>query len=173
VRFDPFAAETWERVDYDILNMGGFRLYQRTDLLQEDIAKLVAISYRVFDFDCTEWSTEAIMHSQLAARLEFPEHYGKNLDALSDCLRDFPFLQNEACALVLRRFDNLVNREHDLAATFLHIIAWAEWEFLLTDRRLVCLLQSNDSSLDSKLPESLGGRGAQWNQAEFLKSNRG
>jgi RNAse (barnase) inhibitor barstar len=172
VRFDPSARETWERVDYNILNMGGFCLYKRTDLLEDGIAGLVAISYRIFDFDCTDWSNDAIMHSQLAARLEFPEYYGRNLDALSECLGDFPFLQNEAAALVLRRFDDLFNREPELAATLLHIIASAEWEFLLTERRLVCLLQSNDPWLHSKLPQSLGRRGAHWNHAEFLDANR-
>jgi hypothetical protein len=28
------------------------------------------------------------MHSDLAALLEFPDYYGRNLDALNDCLRD-------------------------------------------------------------------------------------
>ena len=172
MRFDRFAPETWERIDYDILNTGGFRLYKRTDLLQEDMAGLGALSYRIFDFDCTDWSDEGIMHSQVATRLEFPSYYGRNLDALSDCLRDVPFLQNEAAALVLRRFDDLFNREPELAATLLHIVARAEWEFLLTERRLVCLLQSNDPWLHSKLPESLGQRSAHWNRAEFLDANR-
>src|SRR5688500_7744224 len=97
--------------------MGGFSLYKRTDLLETGIVGRVAISYRNCDFDCIDRSNDAIRHSQLAARLEFPEYYGRNLDALSECLGDFPFLQNDAAALVLRSFDDLFNREPELAAT--------------------------------------------------------
>jgi len=36
----------------------------------------------------SKFSSEAELHDALAKALDFPEHYGKNLDALYDCLTD-------------------------------------------------------------------------------------
>lgn len=36
----------------------------------------------------TRFDDAQALHAYLAARLDFPEHYGSNLDALNDCLGD-------------------------------------------------------------------------------------
>lgn len=38
--------------------------------------------------DASRMLTREAAHRYLAEQLEFPEHYGKNLDALYDCLTD-------------------------------------------------------------------------------------
>ena len=38
--------------------------------------------------DCTSIHDRASFHGQLAEAMDFPEWYGKNLDALHDCLTD-------------------------------------------------------------------------------------
>ena len=38
--------------------------------------------------DCETLLTAAAFHDALAAKMEFPEYYGKNLDALFDCLTE-------------------------------------------------------------------------------------
>ena len=42
-------------------------------------------------------------HARIARLLDFPDYYGKNLDALYDCLTDLP----EGTELVIRHFDGL------------------------------------------------------------------
>ena len=42
-------------------------------------------------------------HARIARALDFPDYYGKNLDALYDCLTDLP----EGSELVITHFDAL------------------------------------------------------------------
>ena len=37
-----------------------------------------------------EYASIADFHDDIAARLNFPAHYGRNLDALNDCMREIP-----------------------------------------------------------------------------------
>lgn len=41
---------------------------------------------RTIELDLTQIQTVRALHLYLAYRLDFPPHYGKNLDALFDCL---------------------------------------------------------------------------------------
>lgn len=38
--------------------------------------------------DCTQMTDRASAHDYLAERLQFPAYYGRNLDALYDCLHE-------------------------------------------------------------------------------------
>ena len=51
------------------------------------------------------WQTPADAHRALAAGLDFPAHYGNNLDALHDCLTDLTDTELivEQCALAEER----------------------------------------------------------------------
>lgn len=51
-------------------------------------ARLAGRGYHVVRVDCAGWRDAADMHTALSAALRFPEHYGRNLDALTDALRD-------------------------------------------------------------------------------------
>ena len=37
--------------------------------------------------DFSKYASIADFHDDIAARLNFPAHYGRNLDALNDCIR--------------------------------------------------------------------------------------
>ena len=43
---------------------------------------------RILTIDCAGISDKAGFHAAVAEALHFPAHYGKNLDALHDCLTD-------------------------------------------------------------------------------------
>ena len=51
--------------------------------------------------DCTNITDGNAMHKALAGALSFPEWYGKNYDALHDCLTDI----REDTTLILLHFD--------------------------------------------------------------------
>ena len=50
-----------------------------------------------FTLDCARMTDRAAAHEYLAAAPELPEHYGRNLDALHDCLGEMP-----ACEVTLK-----------------------------------------------------------------------
>ena len=55
--------------------------------------------------DGSKIESRADMHEVLAKGLEFPEWYGKNLDALYDCLTDI----SEDCEIVIENDEKLRN----------------------------------------------------------------
>ena len=50
----------------------------------------------VYTVDCSKMQNKASAHDELQRALQLPEYYGRNLDALYDCLMDLP-----ACTVVL------------------------------------------------------------------------
>lgn len=50
--------------------------------------------------DCAELSVRESAHDYIAEKFSFPSYYGKNLDALYDCLQELP-----PCTVILRNFD--------------------------------------------------------------------
>ena len=52
----------------------------------------------------SEQMTECELHEEIAQKLSFPEYYGKNLDALNDCLSEI----NE-CYCNIYLSDNIQN----------------------------------------------------------------
>ena len=53
------------------------------------------------------WDIPEKAHADLAQALDFPAHYGNNLDALYDCLRDLPDTQLviEDCAAASEKME--------------------------------------------------------------------
>ena len=95
------------RLDCSILLDGGIALYCRHEYLREDTAWFRRQGYRVFSFDCQQWSSSEAMHAELQRVLSLPVWYDKNLNALNDCLRseDIAVPDVGGVVLVLNRFD--------------------------------------------------------------------
>ncbi|MBQ7246922.1 MAG: barstar family protein [Lachnospiraceae bacterium] len=55
--------------------------------------------------DCNEMTDMERAHEYIAKKLGFPSYYGKNLDALFDCLGEMP----EGCSVILENVDSLYN----------------------------------------------------------------
>lgn len=65
--------------------------------------------------DFKDLYTPRQMHEYIAQMLEFPEYYGKNLDALYDCLTDIC----EETQITVMNYDILDYRENAMINTFL------------------------------------------------------
>jgi hypothetical protein len=166
------------RLDWKILRDGGISLYWRREFLEQDIVWFSQQSYQVFRFDCGLWVSREEMHTDFLRTLNFPAYYGRNLDALSDCLGDLPVPSTSGTALALIRFDAYLKGAgaHRVAAgrreaeMVLDVLAEASRRFLLTAKRFLVLVQTDDTRIQI---DNLGCISAQWNWREWQNKNRG
>lgn len=79
---------------------------------------------------------------QLSKKLNFPEYFGHNWDALSDCLRDFHWIEQQKIILVHDDCPQL--NEHELS-TYLQVLfeAVQDWK------------KGEEHSLETVFPESI------------------
>jgi hypothetical protein len=131
--------------------------------------------YHIVRLDAGEWATEATMHHALAEALDFPDYYGKNLDALNDCLGDVASLaygsREGATGLVLAldRFDRFMRQLPRAAPIVLDIFASQARVAALIGHRMLCLVRSDDPDL---FVPPVGAMSVLWNPAEWLDSKR-
>ena len=151
-------------------------LYFKPAVLDGDIAALRDAGYRILSVDASAWGDTAAMHQDLANVFGFPSHYGRNWDALNDCLSDVRAFYWDLpagtlrVALVLKRFDVFAAKYPDEAHLLLDIYAVNQRAALIGGDHLICLVQSDDPSLQLA---PVGATEAEWNRAEWLNRNRG
>src|SRR5690349_14542954 len=85
--FDP-ATDLSDDLAYRLLANTPVTLFWRRQVLDETVAWLADRGYQVIPLDAGRWATEQDLHRDIAAALGFPDYYGRNLDALNDCMRD-------------------------------------------------------------------------------------
>ncbi len=159
-----------QALDWHILRDGGISLYLRSAYLEEDVEWLHSRGYEIKEFDSGTWICEAAMHDALAFHLSFPPYYGKNLDALNDCMsEDLAVPLKGGLVLVLKHFNRFA-AVSDIARTVLRIFATASRCHMLSGRRLIALIQSDDPRLSF---DGLGAVHATWNSREWLWKDRG
>jgi RNAse (barnase) inhibitor barstar len=158
----------FERLDWRLLQNGAVSLYCRHDVLDADLDWLWKHGYRVAELD-GRWSDADAMHAAFAKTLSFPDYYGKNLDALNDCISDLD-VQDGGLVLVFRRFDAFASRHRAVAQAVLDILAHNARRFLLFGRRLIVLVQSDDPKISF---EPIGATAVGWNPKEWSHKDRG
>jgi Barstar (barnase inhibitor) len=151
-------------------------LYFKPAVLDRDIAALRDAGYRIVAVDASGWVDVADMHRDLAEAFGFPAHYGQNWAALNDCLSDVRAFYwglpagTLKVVLVLRRFEAFAAKCPDEAHLLLDIYARNQRAALIGGDHLICLVQSDDPSLQLA---PRGATSAQWNRDEWLNRNRG
>jgi RNAse (barnase) inhibitor barstar len=168
-----FTENESNSLDYTILRDGGVSLYRRKDFLQQDGGKLSEAGYKLFHFACERWTSEDEMHQNLLKELSFPSYYGNNLNALDEVMAEIDVPATGGVALVLFHYDKFaqgIGAAYGLSETVLHILSKTSHEFLLTGRRFLTLVQSDDPNLS--FPQ-LGRRAPSWNSREWLNKDRG
>jgi RNAse (barnase) inhibitor barstar len=171
------SAESTQPVDFRLVQNSFVTMFRRSALLEDTVSWLRSHAYRVVEFDAGSWSTDTDMHDDVARRLNFPDYFGRNLDALNDCMSDVAsgdYLWDPAVdtglVMVLRGFDAFATADRRTAQLLLDIVADQARRALLIGHRIICLIQSNDPRLAF---EPVGSMPVVWNDAEWLDSNRG
>jgi RNAse (barnase) inhibitor barstar len=166
-----------QRLDLTILRDGGIALYWRTDILADDLHWLGSNGYRIVSFEAADWLSENQMHDSLKANLSFPASYGRNLNALDECMWDDLAVPDAGgLVLVLNHYNRFAkpgpgggSTARSTAEIVLDMFAKAIRYHMLFGRRLLVLVQSDDPGIQFG---RLGGISASWNRREWLKKNR-
>lgn len=163
-------SEEWQRLDWRLLRNSSITLYYNPLILDADVAWFVEQSYRTVHFRASDHGTSERVLAALGQALEFPEYYGRNLDAFNDCLSDIEVPDGGGLLLVLHDFDAFAAAFGDVAQALLDICADNSRQFLLTGRRFVILVHSTDPRIRF---DPVGATPVSWNPQEWLNSNRG
>jgi hypothetical protein len=170
-------AETSHALDFRLVQNTFVTMFWRASLLDETVGWLREHAYRVVEFDAGSWSSEADMYNDIALGLNFPDYFGRNLDALNDCMRDvasgdcgWDSDAHTGVVIVLRAFDAFTDIDRRTAQHMLDIFAGQARSAILIGHRIICLVQSNDARLAF---EPVGAMPVIWNDAEWLNAKRG
>jgi RNAse (barnase) inhibitor barstar len=168
-RKEKVAAEV-ERLDWKLLERGAVALYYKGAVLSQDLAWLRREQYVVHELDAATWSEPAHFHDAVRSALGFPAYYGRNLASWIDCVAELPVPDDGGMALVFRHYDAFAKAQPQLAQTVLDSLETTSRRFLLTGRRLLALVQSDDPRIRF---ERVGAMPVTWNPREWLDADRG
>ncbi len=82
-----------------------FKILKESYTQERDLSTVVAI------IDGEDVASMQDFYNQLAKQLALPNYFGKNLDALLDCLCDFSWLETNKVHVVFKNYDNFLGKE--------------------------------------------------------------
>ena len=159
-----------ERLDWKLLEHGAVTLYHKGSVLSTDVAWLRQHGYAIHELDASSWREPADFHADAKRALGFPAYYASNLASWIDCLAELPVPDDSGAAIVIRRYDTFAKVQPHLAQTILDSIESTSRRFLLTGRRLLALIQSDDPRIRF---ERVGAVPVTWNAREWTDADRG
>ncbi|MFC8262697.1 barstar family protein [Streptomyces sp. NPDC057291] len=175
-RDSTLAAGTADFPGIEFMDNTFVTLFWRQNLLTEAELGLKDRGFRMVRLTAGQWLTERDMHRAVAAALQFPDYYGHNLNALNDCLGDVacfgPYDESpEGTGLVLSftDYDRFAAACPTAAHVVLDIIADQARRAAVLQRRLICLVHSNDPNIQF---EPVGAMPVMWNRSEWADANR-
>lgn len=159
-----------QRLDWQLLERSAIALYHKGSVLSQDVAWFRQNGYAIHELDGARWTSAADFHVDAQRALNFPEYYGKNLASWIDCIAEMSVPDDGGALIVFRRYDVLARAEPRLAQTILDSIESTSRRFLLTGRRLIALVQSDDPRIRF---ERVGALPVTWNPREWTDADRG
>ena len=103
-------------MDWQILVNGSISLYYDRVILEKDIQRLRSAGYQLHIFDFHAIKTKEVFHKKVKEELKFPDYYGENISAFSDCLMfDLSIPEEGGVAIVLKSFDEYYRIDEDYA----------------------------------------------------------
>lgn len=165
------TAGDFDRADWELLRHGAITLFWRDGRFEASKAELQDLGYRLIEITCV---TPEQFRRAISEALDWEARFGfgpwdGNLNALNDGFASFPFGEDADVAICLRDFHIIAGQEPEFAHGVLDIVEDWSRNHLLTGRRLLALVQTNDVNFRC---EGLGGRAASWNAAEWLNVAR-
>jgi hypothetical protein len=163
------------RLDFRLMLNSAVTLFWRTELFAAAVAWLRRHGYTLVSLDASGWTSDADLHRDIAAALDFPAYYGHNLNALNDCMRDVVNYaygtthEATGLALTFAGYDAFARQSVRTAHIVLDIMAEQARCAMLTGHRILCLVQSDDPTLSF---EPVGAMPVIWNHAEWLDAQR-
>ncbi|WP_291726291.1 barstar family protein [Bernardetia sp.] len=139
-----------KNVDLSIIGNGFVRLYHKESVLDYDIKLLEDKSYEIIEFEGNFLSNKTELHYDLQQKLNFPDYYGKNFDALNDCLYDYEVHQN-GTVIVFRHLNYL---DEWSITMLLDIFAFQGRRKFAHGKKLLVLVQIDDRNF--KITEPIG-----------------
>ncbi|GAA2333968.1 barstar family protein [Streptomyces kunmingensis] len=146
-------------------------LFWRRRLLTQAVTELEGLGFRVVHLAAGQWTTEQEMHRAIAAALHFPDYYGRNLDALNDCLGDVACyggyddtLQGAGLVLAFTDYERFAAAWPRTAHIVLEIIAAQARRASVRHHRFFALVHSNDPDIRF---EPVGAMPVLWNSDEW------
>lgn len=148
---------TWEQadelnhpLDFLLIQNGFVSLFCQRTILDEAISWLGQHSYKVVYLDAALWRSNGDLHRDIAHALDFPTYYGRNLDALNDCLSDVATQSygwaaaDAGFVVVIDGYDQFAKRDARTAHLLLDIYARQAAYAALFGHRLMCLVRTDD-----------------------------
>jgi hypothetical protein len=163
-------ATARERLDWLLFQNGGVVLYHKPQVLTEHVAWLVREGYQLRELDAYTWTDAKAFHADVKRVFAFPNHYSSNLASLVDGLAELEIPAGGAIAVQMRRYDRFAKVEPHLAWSVLDALETTSRRLLLTGRRLLTLVQSDDPRIKF---ERVGAMPVNWNPREWLETDRG
>jgi hypothetical protein len=157
------------RLDWRLMERGAVALYHKPSILSADLAWFRQERYVIREMEAAGWSTPQAFHVDAKRVLGFPLHYAPNLMAWVDCLAELEVPDDGGLIIVFRGYDVFAKAQPQLAQTILDSIESTSRRFLLTGRRLLALVQSNDPRIRF---ERVGALPVTWNPREWLDADR-
>lgn len=156
-----------DRIDLAIIAKGGISLYYSPSIFDYDIQLLSAKGYKIIQFNDRVITTAKELHLDLQNKLGFPGYYGRNFDALNDCMRDYE-ITDIGDVLVFPKLDHLDSRSiYDLLDIFsLHCR-----RNIAIGKKLLILIQVDNPKFIVKEP--IGSLNFWlWNDEEWFEADR-
>jgi hypothetical protein len=144
----PDFARQWQRLDWQLLQNSSVHRYRRDDEMERTAEGLAGLGYAIHRLDASHWRHEDAMHTALAAELEFPRYYGRNLDALNDVFTDIAEYDygsdpnTTGTVLVLAGYESFTRHNPELARSLLEIFARGARHGLLVGHPMLCLISA-------------------------------
>lgn len=158
-----------ERLDWKLLERGAVALYHKSSILSADLGWFRHQRYAVHELDAGAWATADAFHGDVQRVLGFPSYYARNLAAWIDSVAEIQVPDESGTVLVFRRYDSFAKAQPQLAQTVLDSIESTSRRFLLTGRRFMALVQSDDPRIRF---ERVGAMPVTWNPREWLDADR-
>ena len=151
---------------FRLVQDGPLTLFHDPSVLAGTLDELRGTGYRVVTVEAGSCATVTDLLDRFARAFDFPDYFGRNMNAFHDCMRDVADgYTGSATGLVitLGRYDDFLLRHGPVGGLFLDMIADVCRLGALFGHRMMCFVQSDDPS--SEIPP-VGFTALGWNHLE-------